>query len=87
MVAAVDRLALEVFKRVVHPAHVPLQAEAETTEVDRSRDARPGRRLLGDRLHVGVVGVHTDVQLLQEVDRLEIFVAAVSIGAPLPGFA
>ena len=39
-VLAVDRVGfVEVAERVVHPAHVPLQAEPEPAEVGRSRDA------------------------------------------------
>ena len=38
-----------VAQRVVHPAHVPLEAEAQAAEVRRPGDARPGGRLLGDR--------------------------------------
>ena len=49
VVAAVDRVLLEVRQRVVHPAHVPLEAEAEAADVGRPRDARPGGRLLGGR--------------------------------------
>ena len=49
VVAAVDRVLLEVLQRVVHPAHVPLEAEAEAADVRRPRDARPGGRLLGGR--------------------------------------
>ena len=47
VVAAVDRVLLEVAERVVHPAHVPLEAEAEPAQVGGPRDARPGGRLLG----------------------------------------
>ena len=32
---AVHRIALHVVERVVHPAHVPLEAEAEAAEPDR----------------------------------------------------
>ena len=32
VVAAVDRVLLEVAERVVHPAHVPLEAEAEAAQ-------------------------------------------------------
>ena len=49
--AAVDRLLREVLERVVHPAHVPLEAEAEPAEIGRPRDAGPRRRLLRDREH------------------------------------
>ena len=43
------RIAREVRERVVHPAHVPLHAEAEPAHVGRARHHRPRRRLLGDR--------------------------------------
>ena len=39
-VAAVDRVFLEVFERVVHPAHVPLEVEAEAAVVGRLRHQR-----------------------------------------------
>ena len=35
VVLPVDRLAAQVAQRVVHPAHVPLEAEAEAAVVDR----------------------------------------------------
>src|SRR5262245_57815100 len=44
-----------VFQSVVHPAHIPLQAEAEAAHVCRPRDHRPGRRFFGDRLDVVVM--------------------------------
>ena len=37
VVAPVDRVLLEVVEHVVHPAHVPLEAEAEPAEVGRPR--------------------------------------------------
>jgi len=33
---AVDRLARHVAERVVHPAHVPFEAEAEPADIDRA---------------------------------------------------
>ena len=47
VVAAVHGIVREVVERVVHPAHVPLEAEAEPAEVGGPRDARPRGRLLG----------------------------------------
>src|SRR5208337_4797068 len=35
----IDRVARHVFQRVVHPTHVPLEAETQTAEVGRRRDA------------------------------------------------
>ena len=84
VVAAVDRVLLEVAQRVVHPAHVPLEAEAQAADVGRPRDARPRGRLLGgrdDRPARGRAG--TVVELLEERDRLEVLAPAELVGDPL----
>ena len=47
LVLAVDRVFVHVDEGVVHPAHVPLQAEAEAAEIGGPRDAREAGRLLG----------------------------------------
>ena len=94
VVAAVDRVLLEPRQRVVHPAHVPLHAKAQTVHGlgvvvavaapgHRTRDARPGRGFLGDGLHVGEVAVDTLVELAQEVDGFQVLAAAEAVGDPL----
>ena len=83
VVAAVDRVLLEVLERVVHPAHVPLEAEAQPAEVRRARDARPRRRLLGRADDARLVAVQDLVELLEERDRVEVLVAAELVGHPL----
>ena len=81
--AAVHRLLREVLERVVHPAHVPLEAEAEPAEVGRARDARPRGRLLRDRHHARLAAVDDLVQLAQEGDGVEVLAAAEGVGHPL----
>ncbi len=71
----------------MHPAHVPLEAEAEAAEERRARDARPGGRLLGRHDRAGLAAVHDLVELLEEPDRLEILAAAVLVRDPLPRLA
>ena len=83
MVAAVDRIVAHVGAGVVHPAHVPLQAEAQPAEVRGPRHARPGRRFLGDRQHAGVLEMGLLVQLLEERDGLDILPPAVLVGQPV----
>ena len=94
VVAAIDRILLEPRQRVVHPAHVPLHAEAQTVHGlgvvvavaapgHRTRDARPGRGFLGDGLHVGEVAVDALVELAQEVDGFQVLAAAEAVGDPL----
>ncbi len=77
----VHRLVAGVGERVVHEAHVPLEAEAEAAVVDRLRDAGPGRRLLGHGEGIGVRGVDGAVHLAQEADRGQVLVAAVARSA------
>jgi hypothetical protein len=48
VVLAVDRIVGDVVERIVHPAHVPLEGEAEAAEVGRPADHREGGGLLGD---------------------------------------
>ena len=87
VVAAVDRVLLEVLERVVHPAHVPLEAEAEAAEVGRARDARPRRRLLGRRDHARLAREQHLVELLQEGDGVEVLAAAELVRHPLARLA
>jgi hypothetical protein len=87
VVLAVDRLQRRVVQRVVHPAHVPLQAEAEAAHVGRRGDATPARRLLGHRDDAGRAPVDRGVRLLQELDRVEVLPAAVLVRQPLPVLA
>ena len=74
-------------ERVVHPAHVPLEAEAQAAQVGRPRHARPARRFLGDGQDAGMFAVAELVEPLEEVDRLEVLVAAEDVGDPLAGLA
>ena len=85
VVGAVDRILGEVLQGVVHPAHVPLEAEAEPAEVGRARDAGPRGRLLGRRDHARLLGVQQLVGLLQERDRVEVLATAERVRHPLAG--
>ncbi len=79
----VHRIAREVLQGVVHPAHVPLEPEAEAAEVGGARDPGPGGGLLGNRERSRVAPVGRPVEVAQELDGLEMFVPAVVVGEPL----
>ena len=87
MVLAVDGLVPQVAQRVVHPAHVPLHAEAEAADIDGC-DTPPqavDSSAIGE--HAGEGSVQMHVEILEELDRLEVLAAAVVVGNPLARFA
>src|SRR6185369_16248100 len=53
----------------------------------RPGDHRPGRGLLGNRLGVGIVAIDGEVELLQELDSVEVLVAAEFVRNPFAGFS
>ncbi len=83
--ASMHWIVRHVLEQVVHPAHVPFEAEAEAADVGRARHHRPRGRLFGDGLRGGLGAVHCRVQLAEEIDRGEVLAPAVAIGDPLPG--
>ena len=87
VVLAVDRLVPHVADRVVHPAHVPLEAEAQAAQVGGPRDARPGGRFLGDRQDAGELQVRLLVELLEEADGLQVLASAELVGQPIARLA
>ncbi len=87
VVRAIDRLLRDVAQGVVHPPHVPLEAESEAPRARLGGDPRPRRRLLRDHDDAGAVAVARRVDLLEERDRVEILAPAVDVGAPLAGLA
>ena len=83
VVAPVDRVVRHVVERIVHPAHVPLHGEAQASHEHRPRYLRIRGRFLGDGARIGILPAHRDVHLLQELDRVEVLLAAVHVGNPL----
>src|SRR6202030_3117012 len=85
MVAAVDWLLGEIFERVVHPTHVPLEAEAETADVERTAYRGPRGGFFGDHQNAGMMCVDPLIEHPDERNSVEIFAAAIDIGNPLTG--
>ena len=76
-------IELQIVERVMHEAHVPLEAEAETAVIGRLCHAGVGGRLLRNRHAAGPCREQGRVELLQKGDRAEVDVAAVAVGCPL----
>ena len=86
MPLAMHGLTLDVAEGVVHPPHVPLQAEAEAAQIGRTRHAGPRGGLLGDRDDAGDALVDRGVHLLEECHSVEVLAASVDVGSPLARF-
>src|SRR5678816_191139 len=71
--ASMDRIFLHVAEKVVHPTHVPFEAEAKTAEVGGAGDTGPCRGFLGDGDDAGEAFITDFVETLEEVDCLEVF--------------
>ena len=67
----------------MHPAHVPLEPEAEPADVRRTRHAGPRGRFLGGGDHARLTRVQQLVELLQERNRFEILASAEAVRHPL----
>src|SRR5256885_5158329 len=87
LVLAVNGIGRKIFECVVHPAHVPFEAEAEAAEIDGARDAWPGGGFFGNSENAGEAAVRYFIHALEEVDGVQIFAAAVAIGHPFAGLA
>ena len=75
-------IQLQIVAHVVHPAHVPLQIEAQSPHVRRAGHQGPGGGLLGDHQHAWVRLEGHGVQLPQKLDGLQVLVSTVLIGGP-----
>ena len=84
VMAAEVGVELHVIERVVHEAHVPLEAEAEPARIGGRGDERKCRRLLRDGYRPWVLREHRRVELAQEIHRSEVYVAAFLIRGVLP---
>ena len=84
---AVDGIQLDVAEGIVHPAHVPLEGEAQPALALRLCHHGIGMAFLGDGHGPGEIMPHGGVELLQESDSVQVFPPAVGVGQPLLSFA
>ena len=78
-----ERVGAHVADHVVHPAHVPLEVEAQAPILGGLGDQRPCGGFLGDHELFGVAAQDGAVQLAQKGDGLQVLLAAVPVGLPL----
>src|SRR5574341_231473 len=74
--------AAEIFKHVVHPAHVPLERKPESSYIGGARDTGPRSRLFRQRNGSRMFPVDEDVQIFEKGDGSDIFMPAELVGNP-----
>src|SRR5271156_6528231 len=85
MIAAENRIEAEVIEGIMHPAHVPFEAEAETADIDRATNCRPRSRFLGDHQNPGMETVGLSIKLLKERNCGKVLAPAMLVGNPFAG--
>ena len=73
-----------ILKKIVHPAHIPLEGESEAVPVHASGDAFPFRRFLGEREHASVRSLKDGIHMLEKFHRFDVFPSAILVGEPFP---
>ena len=74
---------LHIFSKIVHPAHVPLQAEAQAVVLHLARHLGPCGGLLRDHHRPRISPQDHGIQMLEKSDSLQVLVTAVLVGHPL----
>ena len=67
MMAAVDGFTGKIGERVIHKAHVPLEAEPKAAFVNRGRNFWPGRGFFGNRDDARMAAINGFVHFAQEM--------------------
>ena len=67
LAGAKQRVGRKVIERIVHIAHVPLEAEAKPADFRRHGDHGVGRRLLGNGDRPRILGQNGGVELAQKL--------------------
>ena len=83
VIASEIRVELHIIKKIMHPAHIPFQAEAKTAVLWLACHLRPRRRFLSDHHYARISSADDAVQMTEKLDRLQIFVFSVFIRHPL----
>ena len=86
MPLAVDGIQLDVAENVIHPAHVPLEAKAQSAHGSGFGDHGEGSGFFRNGHGAGEVSVNDGVHLLQESNGFQVFTSTVFVGQPLSSF-
>src|SRR5262249_304076 len=87
VVFPMDRVERHIVQSIVHPPHVPFEAETEPADIDWTCHHRPSRGFLGYRGGAAGFPENPLVHPPQKNDPMEIRPSAKAVGDPFPGIA
>ena len=67
----------------MHPSHIPFKAKSQAVFLHFAGHFRPGGGLFRDRQKARISAAYNRIQMLEELDCLQVLIAAVLIGYPL----
>ncbi len=87
MILAVYRIFGEVFKCIVHPAHIPLKSKSQSSRISRTSHHRPSGRLFSKHYGIRELFIDSFIEFFQKIDCFFIVVSSLMIWFPLSFFA
>ena len=73
---------MHIFKKIIHPAHIPFEQEAKSAKLNRRSHTRPcGRFLRYDHGSRSLLFKFT-VHMMKQMDRIIVFIATIFVWQP-----
>ena len=83
IVFAEVRVALLIFQKIIHPAHVPLEVKAKTAVFRIACDHRPCRGFFRNHNRTRLALMHNGIEVTEKFNRFQILIFSVLVGNPL----
>ena len=75
-------IQFHIFCEVMHPSHIPLQTESQSTFFYISGNLRPCRRFLCDHKCSRISSKYNRIQMSEEIDCLQVLILAIFVCNP-----
>ena len=86
VVASINGIKMHVFQHVMHPAHIPFEGKAKSTDIGWTCNERPCRRLFSNRDRARFFTIDGFIELTQEIDCFQMLSPSILIRNPFSWF-
>ena len=80
VICSVDGIQLHIIKSIIHPSHVPLEIESETSHIHGFGNTRPGSGFFRYHEHIRIPCKYRRIEFLKELHSFVVFYAAILVG-------